>query len=98
MVLNVVLNLVLNSISNYVCSEFQEIISGVPQGSIVGLVLFNAFLNNFFCTTEITSVHNFADYNTLSVFAKTIRELVHSSKSDCHLPKKFVLFASMNAL
>ena len=33
---------------NNVCSDFKDIISGVPQGSIAGPMLFNAFLNDFF--------------------------------------------------
>ena len=45
-----------------------------------GPILLNAFLNDFFYTTDKTSVHNFEDDNTLSVFAKTIHELVHSLK------------------
>ena len=65
---------------NNVCSEFKEIISGVPQGSVVGSILLNAFLNDFFYTIQIACAHNFADDNTLSVFAKTVHELVHSLK------------------
>ena len=62
----------------YVCSEFKEIISGVPQGSIVRPILFNAFQNDFFYTIEKAPVRNFADDNTLlSVFTRTIHELVH---------------------
>ena len=33
---------------NNVCSDFKDIISEVPQSSIVGPMLFNAFLNDFF--------------------------------------------------
>ena len=40
---------------------FQEIISGVPQASVVGPILFNAFLNDFVYDIENDSVHNFAD-------------------------------------
>ena len=43
----------------YIYSGFEEIISGVPQGSIVGPILLNAFLNGFFCYKENASVHNF---------------------------------------
>ena len=32
---------------NNVCSDFKDIISGVPQGSIIGPMLFNAFLKIF---------------------------------------------------
>ena len=57
---------------NNIYSGFEEIISGVPQGSIVRLILFNAFLNDLFYYIENASVHNFADDNTLSSFAKTV--------------------------
>ena len=43
----------------YIYSGFEEIISGVPQGSIVGPILLNAFLNGFFCYKENASAHNF---------------------------------------
>ena len=44
-------------------SSFQNIISGVPQGSIMGRLLFNIFLTNIFifCPTEIAS---YVDDNT----------------------------------
>ena len=67
---------------NNVCGEFKEIISGVPQGSIVSPIPFNIFLNNFFYTIETASGHNFAVDNNLSIFAKTIHRLVHSLKSE----------------
>ena len=57
---------------NNVCSDFKYITSGVPQGSIVGPILFNAFLNDFFFCIRKASVHNFADDNTLSSFAKSV--------------------------
>ena len=46
---------------NNVHSRFQNIISGVPQGSIVGPTLFNCFFNDFFYFIDKASVHNFAD-------------------------------------
>ena len=53
-----------------VCSDFKDIISWVQQGSVVGPMLFNAFLNYFFFCIRKASEHNFADDNTLS-FAKS---------------------------
>ena len=61
---------------NNVRSDFKDIISGVPQGSIVGPMLFNAFLNDFFFCIRKASVHNFADDDTLSSFAKSVTLLV----------------------
>ena len=51
-----------------VCSDFKDIISGVLQGSIVGPMLFIAFLNDFFFCIRKAAVHNFSDDNTLSSF------------------------------
>ena len=55
---------------NKIYSGFEKIISGVPQSSIVGPIMFNAFLNDLFRYTENRSAHNFTDNTTLSWFPK----------------------------
>ena len=60
---------------NNVHSRFQNVISGVPQGSIVGPTLFNCFFNDFFYFIDKASVHNFADYNCLNAFESNIKNL-----------------------
>ena len=61
---------------NNVASDFETIISAVPQDSIVGPILFNCFFNDFFYFIEKASFHNFADDNTLSMFEETIQNLI----------------------
>ena len=56
-------------------SDFKYILSGVPQGSIVGPILFNLFLKDFFTFIESASIHNFADDNTISSSAQNIANL-----------------------
>ena len=68
--------------TNNIYRGFEEIISGVPQGSIVGPILFNAFLNDFFYHIENASVHNFADDNTMSCFCKTVKDLINVLKEE----------------
>ena len=57
---------------NNTYSDYNEIISGVPQGSILGPILFNLSINDLFFFIEIASMHNFADDNTLSVWGQTL--------------------------
>ena len=44
--------------------------------------MFNAFLNNFFYEIENALVHNLAKYNTLSCFAKTVKDLINLLKEE----------------
>ena len=55
---------------NNINSNFQTIKSGVPQGSIVGPILFNIFFKDFFFFLCNLSVHNFSDDTNLSSFVK----------------------------
>ena len=64
-------------------SEFDTIISGVPQDSIFGPILFNIFFNDIFLFIPKASVHNFAVDNTLCSFTKTLRRLVTILQSEC---------------
>ena len=59
----------------------KSIISSVPQGSILGLILFNIFINDLFYFVEGSNLHNFADDNTLSHNADCIEELIIKLKA-----------------
>ena len=63
-------------------SEFMDILAGVPQGSILGPVLFNIFINDMMYIFENTKITNFADDNSLSKVAKTIEHLVNALEKD----------------
>ena len=53
----------------------KVILAGAPQGSLLGLILFNVYINDMFCFLT-SNLHNFADDNTLSAVAESLQSLV----------------------
>ena len=53
-------------------SSWSEIMTGVPQGSILGPLLFNIFLNDLFLYLQETFLSNYADDNVLYSIGNTI--------------------------
>ena len=61
---------------NNIFSEFQNILSGVPQCSILGRILVNIFLNDLFLCIKKSDLHNFADDNTITATCNTLTGLL----------------------
>ena len=53
-------------------SEWLEIILGIPQGSILGPILFNVFINDLLLFIKETDICNFADDTTLYACGKDL--------------------------
>ena len=78
-------------------SEWLAILIGVPQGSILGPILFNLFLNDLFLFIEETQICNFADDNTVYSCEKTIEQVALKLEHDIPRVLNWLKYNSMVA-
>ena len=55
---------------------FKMLLPGVPQRSILGLILFNIFINDLLFFTNEAKLVNFADDNTIYAVKRDLNELL----------------------
>ena len=60
---------------NKTFSEWERITTGVPQGSILGPLPFNIFLNDLFLFISNSSLSNYADDYTLYTFGDNLKKI-----------------------
>ena len=70
-------------------STWKEIINGVPQGSVLGPLLFNIYINDICLFVTQSDVTNFADDNTLSVANSSLNEIISSLEYDIAIVHKW---------
>ena len=63
-------------------SSWRDIIYGVPQGSILGPLLFNIYINDLFLFCNSFEIANYADDCTPYEINKSIESVIHRLEQD----------------
>ena len=63
-------------------SKYQGIITGVPQGSILGPLFFNIFINDLFLSIDKSTLWIYADDNTLYTSGNDANAVINKLKQD----------------
>ena len=78
-------------------SDFEAILKGVPQGSIIGPVLFNILINEMFHFVKSCGLYNYADGNTVSCSDNSLENVIRKLSEDSVLLIRWFLNNKMKA-